>query len=350
MSGSRKTALDTLDRCFGEQAWASQVLKKADSSDAAFATLLTLGVIQNYRMLDLCIDRYTSRLELHVRNILRLGTYELKYLDKPAYAVINEYVDLSRKSTKGLINAVLRRISASEMPDTESISVKYSMPDWLAERMIRDHGSEFTEAFFEASNREPEICWREAFKGRYVQDEAAYQSVLMAAPQSGMKVLDCCAAPGGKSYTAAVLMNNTGEITASDIHEKKLALIDGEKLGIGIIRKICADASTYDYADEYDLVIADVPCSGFGVIRKKPEIRFKEDISGLPQIQKKILENVSRFVKRDGKILYSTCTVFREENQDVAHGLEGFKVFEERNFYPNTDGTDGFYAAVLVRI
>ena len=172
----------------------------------------------------------------------------------------------------------------------------------------------------------------------------------MAAPQEGSRVLDCCSAPGGKSFTAAMLMHNRGEIISCDIHPKKLALVEegARRLGINIIETRQANASVFnpEFENAFDLVVADVPCSGLGVIRKKPEIRFKteQEISDLPEIQKKILDNVSHYVNQNGKLLYSTCTVMKEENEYISHSLSGFEIIDEKTFWPNIDGTDGFYA------
>ena len=196
-------------------------------------------------------------------------------------------------------------------------------------------------------------------------------AVEIAAPTPGIRVLDACSAPGGKAFSAAVRMENRGSILTCDIHEKKLALIrqGAERLGIDIITTEARDARRSDAALEgaFDVVIADVPCSGIGVIRKKPEIRCKseDEIAGLPAIQRDILANLSRFVKPGGTLLYSTCTVLECENEAVVKGflesyndyaLEPFTLGAERaesgmrTFFPNTDGTDGFFAAKLKRI
>ena len=186
-----------------------------------------------------------------------------------------------------------------------------------------------------------------------------------------MTVLDACSAPGGKSFAAAIRMQGKGNILSCDIHEKKLKLISAgaERLGIDIIKTAVMDARRRDAALEnsFDVVIADVPCSGLGVIAKKPEIRGKTEaeISALPAIQRDILDNLAAYVKRDGVLLYSTCTVLRAENEDVVNAFladdgefapEGFNVggVSEPSgmhcFWPNVDGTDGFFAAKLRRI
>jgi 16S rRNA (cytosine967-C5)-methyltransferase len=183
-------------------------------------------------------------------------------------------------------------------------------------------------------------------------------------------VLDTCSAPGGKAFASALRMNNKGSILACDIHEKKLGLIQrgAEKLGIDIIKTRARDAREYDSEmdSQFDLVIADVPCSGIGVIRKKPEIRARKEseIANLPAIQLDILCNAAKAVKPGGALLYSTCTVLRDENESVVErfleinnsfALSAYALGEEtvengmRTFWPNVDGTDGFFAARLIR-
>ncbi|MBQ9858523.1 MAG: methyltransferase domain-containing protein, partial [Oscillospiraceae bacterium] len=205
----------------------------------------------------------------------------------------------------------------------------------------------------------------------YVQDPAAKMAIMAAAPKTGDKVIDVCAAPGGKSIAAAMLMNGIGEIYSYDIGEKKLPKIidSANRLGIEIISVEKADGREFIEKHEAsaDVVIADVPCSGFGVIRKKPEIRYKDykDISGLPEIQLAILKNASSYVKPNGVLLYSTCTVLSEENGDVVSKflqdndkfiVEDFEipVGKSQNgmmtLYPHIHDTDGFFICKLRRV
>jgi 16S rRNA (cytosine967-C5)-methyltransferase len=367
MNTARHTALQVLNRCFRDSAWSSQTIdieaKHLDERDRALVTHLVLGVLQNVTLLDTEIDAFLhgkKTPDLPVRNILRLGAFQLLFSDKiPPRAAVYESVQLCREagfsSAAGLVNAVLRKIADAGLLPTDDLSVLYSHPRWFVERMIERHGRAFTEALLQANNTEAPLDYHDAFAQgeRYVQDMAAYTAVEMAKPEPGIRVLDVCSAPGGKAFTAAVMMENRGSILACDLHEKKLRLIreSAQRLGISIITVQCGDASVYDSgkAEAFDLVIADVPCSGFGVIRKKPEIRFKteEQIRNLPVIQKKIAENVAGYVKPGGKLLYATCTVFEEENEEIAHALQGFEILKEKTFWPHIDGTDGFYACVL---
>ena len=371
MKTARQAALHVLNRCFRDKAWSAQTIdheaeQLADKRETALVSYLVLGVLQNFSLLDMEIDfflRGKKVQDLPVRNILRMGAFQLLFSDKiPARAAVYESVELCRiagyASAAGMVNAVLRRIADAGLLPTEDLAVRYSHPRWFVDRLIKRHGREFTEALLAADNTEAAIEYHEAFVPgeRYVQDPAAYAAVQMALPEPGMKVLDACSAPGGKAFTAAVMMKNRGSILACDLHEKKLRMInDGaERLGISIITTRRADAAVRDpeCLNAYDLVIADVPCSGFGVIRKKPEIRFKteEQVLNLPAVQRKITENLAGYVRPGGKLLYSTCTVFEEENEEIAHGLEGFSILEEKTFWPHTDGTDGFYACVLKKL
>lgn len=435
--GARDAALAALEKCRRDDAWSGAaidgVIKTAglEARDAALAARLCLGVLQNSRLCDFYIDCYCSqnakKLEPKLRDILRLGVYQLLFLDKiPARAAVNESVALCRacglSRAAGLANAVLRRVSEniSALPDipnvgsVEHLSIKYSHPEWLVSRLIEEQGYAFTEDFLRCCNTPPSLDIQvntlkvstadyiralartgteyksldfpagciELHGGSvqtlpgyeeglfYVQDAAARAAVEIAAPGPGMTVLDACSAPGGKAFSAALRMENAGRILACDIHEKKLRLIrqGAERLGIEIISAQQRDARVPDKALEggFDLVIADVPCSGLGVIRKKPEIRTKSraDVEALPQIQLDILSNLSHFVRPGGVLLYSTCTVLRAENEGVVERfLEHNRHFAPAaftlgpravesgmyTFWPNVDGTDGFFAAKLIR-
>ena len=161
----------------------------------------------------------------------------------------------------------------------------------------------------------------------YVQDPSARLAAMAAGAKPGMRVLDCCAAPGGKSFAAAIAMQNEGSVTSCDIHAHKVSLIEkgAARLGVSIVHARQADASQFEPEFEagFDVVIADVPCSGLGVIRKKPDIRYKDlaPMQKLPQVQAAILENVSRYVKPGGVLVYSTCTVLKRENENVANAF-----------------------------
>jgi len=429
----RQAALEILERCRRDRAWSGETIDSAirkygfERREAALVSRLCLGVIQNEALCDYCIGLCcTAKLEPKVRDVLRLGVYQLLFLDRiPARAAVSESVALCKNTgcarAAGLVNAVLRRVAEKralpEIPGkgtAEYLSIRYSHPLWLAQYVTDKMGYDFAEAFFAANNTPPKltaqinslkvepadylrqlseqgITYRlpDAPEGCveieggavaelpgygdgcfYIQDRAARLAVEIAGPGPGMKVIDACSCPGGKSFAAAIRMKNTGEILACDIHEKKLALVrsGADRLGIDIIRTRAADARARaeELVGTADIVIADVPCSGLGVIAKKPEIRRKsrEEISALPEIQLQILDNLAAYVKPGGLLLYSTCTIMDEENRDVVERfLKEHTEFCTEPFHccgldapdgmycfwPNADGTDGFFAAKLRR-
>ena len=370
----------------------------------------------------------SQKLEPKVRDILRLSVYQILFMDKiPSHAAVSEGVDLCKKSgfarASGLVNAVLRKISDNkdklpDIPDNDPcqyLSIKYSTPLGLVRKLNHEFGTEFTQGMLRANNEAAPLtiqvntlktsseelvplleakgifvmphdllpdCFDVFGAGDisgldehknglfYVQDAAARLSVLAAEPKSGDTVLDACAAPGGKSFASALLMRNTGKIYSNDIHENKLTRVreGAKRLGIDIISTATMDASKPDKSliAACDLVIADVPCSGLGVIRKKPDIRYKElsEIEKLPQTQLNILNGLAACVKPGGALLYSTCTVLEQENNGVIDrflqehnefSAEGFVLPDpigevesgRLSLYPHIHHTDGFFVCKL---
>ena len=183
--------------------------------------------------------------------------------------------------------------------------------------------------------------------------------VIASGVTENQTVLDICAAPGGKSIFMSQLMKNKGSILSMDISQNKLNLLSQQckRLGIDIITTKVNDATIYDesYKEKFDVVLADVPCSGIGILRRKPEIRYKntDEIESLPEIQKTILKNSSKYVKESGKLIYSTCTLGKEENQNITEDFiknnPDFKISYQKEYYPNIDNTDGFYVCVMDR-
>ena len=389
--GARETALNALIACRRDGAWPNGVLKTAirkdrlDSREAALATRLTYGVSQNRGKLDFYLQQLlTGKLrDLHpvVRDILHLGLYQLYELDKiPDSAAVNESVALAKKYCKNpkaasLINGVLRNAvrTRGELKEPTSFADRYSHPDPLISLLKQNLPKGTLEPMLVADNAAPDTVvqvntlktttaalaqnlgsrgvtvryhdWMpdclvlagtgnleklEAFRDGlfYVQDPAAKLSVLCAQlPKEGARVLDCCAAPGGKSFAAAIAMGGKGSITACDIHPHKTGLIasGAERLGLTNITARLQDGAEFvpEWEKAMDAVIADVPCSGLGIIRKKPDIRYKnlKETEDLPELQLKILLNQSRYVKKGGLLLYSTCTVLRRENEEVVQAF-----------------------------
>ena len=394
--------------------------------ERALATRLCCGVLQNLYLIDFRLAAYVKggmeKLRPEVLDILRVSAYQIMFMDRiPVSAAVNEGVSLAKrlanKGAAGLVNAVLRRVGENRgrYPEPKEPWIKYSHTKEWYDYFSALIGDENTERLMAADNEPQTITIRanplrctpseleeslsaqsigferhawladcfdilragditelNAFKSglAYVQDAAAALAVLAAEPKPGERVLDACSAPGGKSFLSAMLMNNSGEILSCDLHPNKLRRVEdgAERLGISIISTAPLDASRFrpELEERFDLVIADVPCSGMGVIGKKPEIRFKrfEDIASLPEIQYNILENLSRYVKPGGRLVYSTCTLVREENEAVtSRFLAGSSGFErealdlpepmgrreggEITLWPFEYGTDGFYICRL---
>ena len=432
MDKARAAALEIIERCRRNGAWSSATIDSViikyslDARSAALASNISLGVMQNATLCDFYIDYFSSsKIEPKVRDILREALYQILFMDRiPDNAAVNEAVELTKNSgfsrASGFVNAVLRKIvkykeKLPEVPGigtAEYLSIKYSHPQWIAELIISEKGYEFAEAFLAADNTAPKTSiqvnllkistdefeeklrecgadykrheWLEncfTVSGKvtalpgfddglfYVQDPAARCAVSAAELKGGMSVLDACAAPGGKSFASAIDMHNRGHILSCDLHEKKLSLIEtgADRLGIDIISTEATDARK-ERSELFDAVIADVPCSGLGVIRKKPDIRFKEaaDLNQLPEIQLAIINNLAKCVKVGGVLIYSTCTVLKRENEELvseflsendsfvseAFVLPNGKSVESGmyTFWPNIDATDGFFVCKLRRI
>ncbi len=385
--GARQTALNALIACRKEAAWSNGILKeyivrdRLDRREAALATRLCYGVMQNSILLDFYLQQLlTGRIkDLHpvVHDILHLGIYQLYFMDKiPDSAAVNESVSMTRKYcaklryAPGLVNAVLRNAIAKrdQLEQPKTLWQKYSHPQVLTEKLGSYVGKARLEPMLQANNQIAQTViqvntlrtttqaliaklaeenvtacahsWLpdcliigatgnleqlESFQQGlfYVQDAAAHLSVLCAQIAENTRVLDCCAAPGGKSFAAAIAMKNTGTLFSCDVHEHKVALIKNgaERLGITNIQVRCHDATqaVADWKESMDTVIADVPCSGYGIIRKKPDIRYKDPatMQELPQLQLAILRQQAEYVKPGGVLLYSTCTLVEAENEGV---------------------------------
>ncbi len=403
-----------------------------DRRDAALATRLCFGVQQNRLLLDWHLSRFCAmkldKLEPAARANLRIAAYQLLLMDKiPPHAAVNEAVALTRRYCRnpraaGMVNAILRAMLREErLPEpwgkdeTEALSIRYSHPRWLVEAFADILGLEEAERLLQADNEQPPTCAQINFlaatvdKARaqldaegvravphpwmpdclllngtgsleeltayregafYVQDCAARLAVTAAGLRPGQRVLDCCAAPGGKSFAAALDMEDRGEIISCDIHPHKLKLIEAgsRRLGLSAVRTELQSAvkPRPEWTASFDAVLADVPCSGLGIIRKKPDIRYKDPqpMKELPALQENILNNVSGYVKPGGVLLYSTCTLLERENGEVvARFLEAHPEFslEEftlprwgrqpgtMTFWPHIHQTDGFFAAKLRR-
>lgn len=402
------------------------VLQESDLNrgDRAFATAIYYGVLERSKTLDYMISKLcnsgSNKIAPMVAECLRIGLYQIKYMDKvPQSAAVNETVKMVRKkctSATGFVNAILRRACREDIAlpqgDTpEDMSILYSCDVSIAECLIKDLGIGAAREFLKASLEAAPIYIRvntlkitpeelveklnelgiEAKKTNipealmikgigsveknplyaeglfHVEDLAAQWAVKSLCPKSGERVLDMCSAPGGKAFSAAEYMGDKGEIKAFDLYENRVGLIQSgaERLGISIISASSGDSSVFNESlGEFDAVLCDVPCSGIGIIRRKPDIKYKSvsDFGSLPELQYSILSNGARYLKKGGRLVYSTCTLRKEENGEVAARFLkehpefkplkvdiGGEKLSEKTFLPQNDETDGFYVAVFIK-
>ncbi|MBC8570913.1 16S rRNA (cytosine(967)-C(5))-methyltransferase RsmB [Zongyangia hominis] len=417
----------TLDRLLSQSGLSSQ--------DRAFAAALFYGVLERMLTLDAVIASRAKtplpQMRPEVRAILRCGLYQLLYMDTvPESAAVNESVALAKAMGQGraagFVNALLRGFIREgkplPLPDRGKdpvgyLSVAYASPRWLIKLWNKSYGEDKCEGLLRSSLGRPPLYARantqkltaealaarlheagvgaralphvpgalqlegvgevrelDAFKEGlfHIQDLSSQLCAMALAPKPGERVYDLCAAPGGKTFTLAQLMEDAGNLTAFDIHPHKVALIeDGAKrLGLRSVRAALGDASVYDEAlPQADRVLCDVPCSGLGIIRRKPEIKYKrpEELSALPDIQYKILQNAANYVKAGGILLYSTCALSPAENEENVRRFlsehpdfspqalpEVFdRLFPGRaqahqlTIFPEDIGSDGFFLATL---
>ena len=418
MANARKVAVLALQKIFTDGAYSNIAvnshLKESDltPADKALATALIYGVLDRKITLDYVISSFVKtpikKLSPFTLNVLRTAVFQIMFMDKiPESAAVNEAVKLIKKSKEsrnsGFVNAVLRNVLRTEslLPTGDAVkdlSVICSCPESIIESFISDYGKETAVILLNEALKPAPLTVRvntvktsiQAFltempdavavkpegavvinkgidinnnilykKGHFhVQDTASQTAVSVLAPKPNERVLDMCAAPGGKSFSMALLMENKGEVISCDIYDHKCELIKktANRLGLDIIKPTVQDGTVYN-ADlgEFDCVLCDVPCSGLGIIRRKPDIKYKAfaEIDGLLPIQKAILSNAKKYVKAGGKLLYSTCTLRKAENEDIVNEFlaqnSDFKLEYSHTFMPHIDGTDGFYCALLIK-
>ncbi len=409
MKSPRLVAFETLYKIFYNNAYSNVALDKAVRNfdeDKAFISALVYGVVERRLTLDYFIDKYvSSNPKPKIRIILRMGAYQLLFMDKvPSGAAINESVRLTKEIKQdyysSFVNAVLHKIDGDRNLPDDNLPIKYSVPEHLIHMWIKQYGREAVERFLPCVNEKPpvfavpnilvtdahallqtlndegisgkitdnvieitssfDLNRSEAFKNGlfHIEDLSSYECALALGAREGDTVLDMCSAPGGKAFTIAEQMNNKGRIYAFDIYKHRVKQItDGaERLGISIISAGINDAAVYNaHIPLADKILCDVVCSGFGIIRRKPEIRYKEldSVADLPRMQLKILETSSRYLKKGGIIVYSTCTLNKKENEKVVSSFlnnkNEFILIKEKTVFPSKCGGDGFYYAVIKR-
>lgn len=390
--------------------------------DIGFISELVYGVITWKLTLEYIVQKYSKikikKMSEWVKNILMLGSYQIIFLDKvPKSAAVNESVNLCKKynyKSANFVNAILRKIEKSDYQNIDDIketnkriSLKTSMPEWFVDKLINEYGEKEALEICNNLNLRPNNTVRiNRLKGNIeignqsilddfrtitgtknivkmpeyingnisIQDESAGLSSFILNPKEGETVLDACSAPGGKTTYLAEIMNNTGSIVAWDIYEERLKQVDenAKRLGINIIKTEVKDASIYDkaYDKKFNKILLDVPCLGLGVIRRKPDIKWnrnEENIDEITKIQYQILKTCSKYLKDDGILVYSTCSILKEENINIIEKFleeeefeivdisdkvkKDFKYVNEKNtieLFPN-EKHDGFYIACLKR-
>ncbi len=442
MANPRDTAFSVLLKIEQDKAYSNIALDSAlrgqglGGVDSAFATALVYGVLERQITLDEIIRQYSKiplrKIEIKTKIILRMGLYQLLWMDKvPDSAAVNESVNLAKRKklhkSAGFINGILRSVTRAEQPyklpdkaDRERYySVKYSVPKSLVKLWISSYGEENAVKLMESLSGRPNLYARvntlktdkaslkaeleaegvecgdvpmlenalklshtgaveklSAYKKGlfHVQDISSQLCVDFLSPKPRDVMLDVCSAPGGKSFTAAQYMQNRGKLYACDLYDHKLKLISegAQRLGITMILTSKRDGAAGLPLPDADRILCDVPCSGLGILSRKPEIRSKEDLlsTDLPELQYKILCRSAEYLVHGGTLVYSTCTLNPAENGDNVkrfldehpdfRGMpitlpEGVsRAFDENDYeitlMPHTAGTDGFYIALLARV
>lgn len=438
MADARLTAVKLLLKMESSASYSNILLDSALSEqglserEKAFAAALFYGVTERRLTLDYIIEQNSRipfrKLEKEAVAVLRAGFYQLLYMPSvPESAAVNESVKLCRKlkafGAEGFVNGMLRsfirngkQISFEGLDEVKTLSLKYSCPEWIAAKWLREYGEENAIKAMEASlgapplyarvnstkvtddelvnllkkegvkaERNPRLngCIRlekageieqlDAFKAGlfHIQDVSSQLCCLTLRPIVNETVIDICAAPGGKTFTLAELMGNNGRVLSLDLYDGRVNLIaeGAKRLGLRIVEAKQNNAVKFsEELPQADRVLCDVPCSGLGVIRRKPEIKYKseEEFEELPRLQRAILEVSSRYVREGGTLVYSTCTLSRAENDEVARDFaenhpefspivqtipyEGAENNSMRTFFPEKDGGDGFFTAAFRRI
>ena len=442
MDYPRKIALEALYKIDNEEAYSNIVLDELlnknrnalSNKDINFISELLYGVTTWKLTLDTIIQKYSKikikKISPWVINILRMGAYQIVFLDKvPKSAAVNESVNLCKKygvKSVGFVNAILRKIEKKDYlelfeikDEIEKISKTNSMPQWIVKELAKEFDTEKVNEICENSNLKPKITIRvnnlkttknelikklqskkieveegiledflylknvknitklEEYKqGLFtMQDESAGLTALVLNPKEGENILDCCSAPGGKTTYIAELMNNNGNIKAWDLYKHRLDKVqeNSKRLGIDIIKTEENDATVLkeEYIEKFDKILIDAPCLGLGVIKRKPDIKWQrkfEDIIEISKIQEKILNICSKYLKKGGILVYSTCSIIQAENDIIIQNFINDSIFdlEEINniniskienkierkgvkkLYPN-EKMDGFFIAKLIK-
>ena len=393
----------------------------------AFVTEIVAGSVRNLFFIDHIINSFSktpiNRIKPSILSILRVAVYQLKFMDKvPHHAAINEAVEIAKKQgfggLSGYVNGLLRNIARSDIPTPKELHLRYSVQPWIVEHFVRELGDDKTGALLESIMQPPtitvaantlkttadaliEILEKEgvtaqaatlpnavsisktsditalkSFKdGLYhVMDEAAMLSIICANPPKNTRIIDLCAAPGGKSFLAAYMAGEGASIISNDIHAHKIKLLEqgAKRLGLANLKVSLHDARIYrpELLETADLLIVDAPCSGLGTLRKRPDIKLNKQVDSMESLAvltREIIENSWQYVKKGGKMLFSTCTISDVENIDNFNWIMENLPFKPVDFsahmpinhptakdgyaqiLPQDFNSDGFFISILER-
>ncbi len=391
-----------------------------DKRDIGFISEIVYGTVTWKLTIDEIIKKHSNikikKISPWILNILRMSIYQIIFLDKiPKSAAVNEGVNLSKKyghkASTNFVNAILRKVDKKDYDqffeikdDVERISKTTSMPTWIVEKLLEERNLDEVEEICKNSNIRPKIYIRintlkidrknlinileeenikykntdtedfleikdmknienlKSFKqGLYtIQDKQAGEIAKILDPKPNKKLLDACSSPGGKTTYLAELMKNKGEILAWDVHSHRIKLVKDAytRLGINIIKEEVKDATIYEekYFETFDKILLDVPCLGLGVLKRKPDIKWKrnlDDIEEITNLQEKILQNCSKYLKQGGELVYSTCSILKEENENVIEKFlqknKNFEIQKQISTFQN-ENTDGFFICKIKKM
>ena len=394
--------------------------EKFSDLDRKFCTELVYGTVKAGASLDWKISKYVSRplskVDEKILAVLRVGMYQIFFLDRvPNSAAVNESVEIAKKFcslgaskfVNGVMRSAVREPTKSVFPagdGVRALALRTFHPAQIVKLFVEEFGLDATKRLLDFDNTDPPLCLRVNFLRTtrekilsalknfglqaemstlapegiicrnhgaldkfqplrqglcQVQDESSMTAAHFLGPQAGEFVIDCCAAPGGKTTHIAELMENRGRIIAADIYETKLEHIsqNAERLGIKIIEPLLIDARDLGekFFERADKVLVDAPCSGLGVLRRKADMRWKnlDGLDDLPTLQFEILSSAAKTLKIGGTLVYSTCTILKRENESVVEKFlasnENFRLEEMKTLLPHVTGTDGFFAAKMIR-
>lgn len=399
---ARKIAYECLVKVIEEGQYANLMMRsslnQAAEVDKGLITQIVYGTLRNYRLCRFQWEHFAEKkCNPKIAILLDMSVYQLFWLDKvPSYAVVNEMVDLTPQSSKGFVNAILRKVLKQGKLDSDKIAIQTSHPDWLVGLWTAHYGEEIMKNIclsdcmdanvvgrvntIKCSKEELELDEKIHFlddtafvadfnlvqsdyfkEGKIViQDESSQQVVKMMDLEQNLNVLDCCSAPGTKTSQIAMMMNNTGKIIAGELHEHRTELISTSMIHLGVtnveVKQMDARFLHEHYNEEFDRILVDAPCSGLGVLKRKPDIKIRctpESIDEIVELQCEILQSASRCLKKGGILVYSTCTLNKKENdRQIANFLKTNVEYEllcEKTIFSTDANKDGFYMAKLFK-